>query len=97
MSAGPDALKISWLLLIRMMESTSGKYFVLTGMALSLGIRFSGITLPVAVAMTDFPELVAGSVQKGEGFWTALDCTGLDSIRAVGNLITRDNLQQLND
>ena len=63
-------------------------------MALRLGIEFSGIVFPVAVAMRDFVELVARLIEHEEGFGPAFDGARFAPARAIGDLIAGDGFQQ---
>src|ERR1035437_8848043 len=68
-----------------------------TGMALSLDIGFSGVILPIAIAMSNFLKLVARSIEQGKCLGAALDRTGFDAVRAIRHLVSGDGLQQSSD
>jgi hypothetical protein len=61
-------------------------------MALSLGIRFSGISDPKAIAMANLLELVARFFEQGKCFWTTLNRSRFDSTGPVGHLVPSDYL-----
>jgi hypothetical protein len=66
-------------------------------MALSLGTGFSGVALPVTIAVEDFVILVAKFIEQGEGFGSALDGAGFSAVRALRHLVASDDLQELDD
>ena len=70
----------------------AGAYLVLARMALSLGTGFSGVAFPVTITVTDFPELVARSIEQGKGFRSAFDGAGFPTIETLGHLVARDDL-----
>src|ERR1035441_8993444 len=69
----------------------------LARMALSLDIGFSGVILPIAIAMSNFLKLVARSIEQGKCLGAALDRTGFDAVRAIRHLVSGDGLQQSSD
>ena len=66
-------------------------------MALSLGTRFSGVILPISIAVSNFLELAARSIKEREGLGSALNSTRFSAVRALRDLIAGDDLQQLDD
>src|ERR1039458_7526780 len=76
---------------------TPPKINPLNRMALSLDIGFSGVILPIAIAMSNFLKLVARSIEQGKCLGAALDRTGFDAVRAIRHLVSGDGLQQSSD
>src|ERR1035437_3175426 len=74
-----------------------GKQQGLDRMALSLGTGFSGVALPVTIAVEDFVILVARFIEQGEGFGSAFDSAGFSAVRALRHLVASDDLQELDD
>ena len=70
-----------------------GWKYILTRMALSLGIGFSGVSFPIAIAVGNFPKLTAGFIEQGKGFRSAFNGARFHAIGAVGHLVASDNLQ----